>query len=43
MVVTTGYTGDDAQDFADKALVYDLRCGSWHTPHLKGILYFVVH
>jgi hypothetical protein len=41
MVVTTGYTGDDFQDFADQSLVYDLRCRSWHKPDLKGTLLLV--
>lgn len=42
MVVTTGYTGHDIQDFADQPLVYDLVCGSWHRSDKEGISYFPV-
>ena len=42
MMVTTGYTGHGAQHFADQALVYDLRCDTWHRPDLKGIFLFHV-
>ena len=39
MLVTTGYTGQDIQNFAEEPLVYDLRCERWHRPQLKGLGY----
>ena len=38
MVVISGYTGGDVQDFAGQPLVYDLKCRSWHEHDLKGTL-----
>ena len=37
MIVVSGYTGGDIQDFAGQPLVYDLRCRRWHKYNLKGI------